>query len=219
MKMVGKFWLPDNDTYFSKFFENGEDGFQLDRLEAALKHVTVFGTAVDAGAHIGTWTLGMLRGGFEKVIAIEPAMDVYECLLANTKQYRSENRVTTLRAAVGATAGDCFVMDDAKRPGNTGSRYTKRAPNGNTPVFPLDVLRLSNVGLIKLDVEGSELGALRGARNTLLLERPVVIMEAKANIPKMKGTDPDAAIKYLVGLGAKHVAAIKHDHIFSFNAT
>lgn len=44
---------------------------------------------------------------------------------------------------------------------------------------PVDSLDLPTVGVVKIDVEGHELAALRGARGLLVRDRPVVIVESE----------------------------------------
>jgi hypothetical protein len=44
-------------------------------------------------------------------------------------------------------------------------------------VIPLDHLRLEDVGLIKIDVEGAELGVLEGAGETISRCRPLMMIE------------------------------------------
>jgi Methyltransferase FkbM domain len=47
------------------------------------------------------------------------------------------------------------------------------------PVKRLDDLRLGDVGLVKIDVEGHELAVLRGATDTLARNRAAVMVEAE----------------------------------------
>lgn len=49
----------------------------------------------------------------------------------------------------------------------------------DVPVKRLDDLRLEDVGLVKIDVEGHELAVLRGAVDTLRRNRPAVVVEAE----------------------------------------
>jgi hypothetical protein len=49
----------------------------------------------------------------------------------------------------------------------------------DVPVKRLDDLRLDDVGLIKIDVEGHELAVLRGAADTIARNRPALLLEAE----------------------------------------
>lgn len=54
----------------------------------------------------------------------------------------------------------------------------------------LDNLELEHVGLVKIDVQGAELMALRGAADTLRRWKPVVLIEKKP----LKGKDAEASM-------------------------
>ena len=71
-----KFYFPSDDTHFSGA------AYQQAHRNNSLRHVTNFGTALDVGAHVGTWAvdLGLY---FDKVICFEPIAEHRECLLKN----------------------------------------------------------------------------------------------------------------------------------------
>jgi len=212
MKKVGGYWLPDEDRYFKQFFMKG-DGFQIERLQEAMKHVKHFRTAIDGGAHVGSWTRYM-AGRFEKVYAFEPARETFFCLERNTEHLRN---VQLEKAALGADYGMVAMTIDPKQwaRGNTGSYYAE-LNKGDTPLIPLDSLGLYDVDLLKLDVEGAELLALEGARKTIEKCKPVVIMEIKAGYGARFGADDKAPLAFLQSMGARLVARIKADHILTF---
>jgi hypothetical protein len=55
------------------------------------------------------------------------------------------------------------------------------------PVITLDSLQLTNVSMIKIDVDGLEDNVLGGARNTIVSNRPVILIEIQG------GSDIDTA--------------------------
>jgi FkbM family methyltransferase len=217
MKKVGDYWLPDADSYFEPIFKRGE-GFQLDRLDTALSFVPPerFGVAVDGGAHVGSWTR-VLAGCFERVIAFEPAIDTYECLVKNTEAYPN---VFTYNEALGDADKLVTVMDDVTRAGNTGSRFVQPCASVSSvrtsAMTSLDALKLDRLDFLKLDVEGAELLALQGARLTLLEYRPVVLVESKKGMAERFGNVTGDCLRYLTALGATQVATIKSDYIYTF---
>lgn len=197
--------IPKVDTYFALELARDPRGFQIDHLELALKQCSRRRLAVDGGAHIGTWTCA-LADQFLEVMAFEPAADTYACLVENTG---GKANVLQFRHALGAEKGRATVVDDPTRQGNTGSRYLR--PGGDVTVVPLDDYGLHNLDFLKLDVEGSELAALRGATETIQRCRPVVMIEVKK---LRRGHDPLAAVQYLVGLGYREVARAKNDRVY-----
>lgn len=208
MKMFNGFWLPDSDNYFAPFLENS-DGFQLDHLEKALEYVTNFSGAIDGGAHIGTWTLAMAEK-FSAVFAFEPAIDTFECLEANVLGKRNVN---IINSALGEYDGMVSIIDDVKRLGNTGSRYIQ--PGYDVLMTQIDSLKLVDLGMLKLDVEGYEYFALKGAENSIMKYKPVVVIEEKKFGPRF-GIPVGKASEFLIGLGMHEVACIGKDHIFIF---
>lgn len=208
MKRSNGFWLPSSDNYFAPFLENSE-GFQLDHLEKALEYVTDFSGAIDGGAHIGTWTLAMAKR-FASVLAFEPAPDTFECLEANVLGKRNIN---IINSALGEYDGMTSIIDDVKRLGNTGSRYIQ--PGNDVPMVRIDSMNLDGLGFLKLDVEGYEYFALKGAEDSIMKYHPVVVIEEKKFGPRF-GTPVGKASEFLIGLGMHEVACIGKDYIFIF---
>jgi FkbM family methyltransferase len=67
------------------------------------------------------------------------------------------------------------TVEDKLRPG-----YYEKNEVSYVPVFAFDQLSidsLNNVSLVKIDVEGAELGVLKGMSNLMMTQRPVVICE------------------------------------------
>ena len=200
--------LPAADTYFAPRLT--DEGFEIEKLKAALKHVKQFRCAVDGGAHIGTWTRELARH-FVRVIAFEPAFDSYTCLIANCGKLAN---VDFPCAALGDTYGRGAMRDDATRPGNTGARYL--GPGEEVGIVPLDEFELRDLDFLKLDLEGYELHALIGAAHTLRSCRPVVLIEEKY-FGGRYGVKEGAALRLLESWGAREVERLKNDRVYSWN--
>lgn len=131
-------------------------------------------TLVDAGAHHGAVTrkLAALNAA-ACVIAIEPDADnraILEPALADLA-----HRVTVLPLALGDAAGE--------RPFHAGLGYASQLSatgQGMAPVVTLDSLGLAP-DFVKLHLEGAELAALAGARETLIRHRPVLAVTVYHN--------------------------------------
>jgi hypothetical protein len=77
--------------------------------------------------------------------------------------------------------------------------------------------KLSRVDLMKLDIEGSELKALNGAKSTIKKFRPVIILGVNDNSLKASGTDRDAIQYLLFGMKYK-IYKISETPEFAFEA-
>jgi len=137
----------------------------------------------DVGANIGTYTVPLARlvGPAGRVVSFEPNRSTCACLRQNVRQNTLAN-VTVLRAAVGEHAGHANLvvtetnfgevhLAPANRPAGTGG--------ARVVVTTLDAelarLGLPRVDFIKIDVEGYELAALRGAKHTLTANPDIVV--------------------------------------------
>ena len=222
MKQAGKFWVPDHETVQIEQLTNG--GWQMDHLEAALAHVKTRRVAVDGGAHVGSWTFAMLERGFQIVQAFEPAPDTFECLLENTKEWRIahmtdvDNRFVGLhKCALGEEPNKMGMKDDTKYDGgNTGGRYLKGG--GNINVRPLDIYKWLDIDFIKLDLEGYEPYAIRGARETILRCKPVVMIEDKHRMAHRYNFVPGFAGTLLEEMGMLELGSVGNNRIFGWTA-
>lgn len=201
--------LPPSDTYFAKVMK--EEGFEIDHLELALTFCTHFRTAVDGGAHVGTWS-AYLATRFKSVYAFEPALDTFQCLLANTGRY---SNVIQIPAALGARSGHCQVIEDPTRVGNTGSRQVTESESlhGTVLLQDLDSYTLMELDFLKLDVEGYELLALKGAARTIERCKPTIMVECKHFEPPRHG-GPTATVQFLLDLDYHYAGGIRNDKVF-----
>lgn len=207
--------FPDGDVFMAS--EVSPQGtYQLANLEAALAHVTEFGCAVDGGAHVGLWTRIMAQR-FARVVAVEPADDTFECLQANVWGAGLAN-VNCVQAALGAKAGLVSMAIDAqnKARGNTGARHVRAG--GKIPVVTIDSLALEQVGFIKLDIEGSEPDALRGAKDTIKRCHPVILFEDKKLWHRYYGQPKEACTTVLLSLGYQFTQFVSSDAIWTWRA-
>lgn len=210
MKLEKGWHFPDADVFMVN--ELKDDGtYQASHLHAALAYVTDLSCAIDGGAHIGTWSK-IMSGRFQRVIAVEPSPDTFEALSANMQRFGCLN-VEPRNLALGAAAGAVSMHIDARaeQMQNTGARYVK--PGGSIPMEAIDAWELPSLGLLKLDVEGSEVAALTGARVTLLRCQPIVVFENK-NLWSRYGIARDAPQHFLRSVGYRELSAVSRDAIW-----
>jgi hypothetical protein len=88
---------------------------------------------------------------------------------------------------------------------------------GEIPMRRLDDFDLVDVDFIKVDVEGGELGVLKGSERTLKRWHPVCIIEQKPGHAQRFGLGERDAIPYMQSLGAKLRGELSGDFIFSWD--
>ena len=130
---------------------------------------------IDCGAYDGDtlrWLLDATGGVFHSVIAFEPdpqALSHLEQVLAGLEQGISD-RVRVLQAAVSSESGSVRFEGG----GTPGSRLSAAGDLVVPAVSLDDALADVTPSFIKMDIEGAELAALRGARATIRRARPIL---------------------------------------------
>jgi FkbM family methyltransferase len=211
MKQAKGFSVPDSDTYFSQ--NMSERGFQIEHLDLALKYVKNNRTALDIGAHIGTWSVNM-ADYFGTVHAFEPDKYNFECLEKNC--FGCSN-IVTYNLASGEKLDKTYIKYDLKRVGNSGSHYlSKDKTEQSIDMVTVDYFDFDDVDFIKIDVEGYEYFSLLGAEKTIKRCKPVIMIEEK-RFGSRFGLKDKAASELLLKWGAKLKDSIGKDHIFTFD--
>jgi FkbM family methyltransferase len=137
-------------------------------------------SVVEAGANIGAHTivLARLAGESGSVHAIEPQRIVFQTLCGNVA-LNSLGNVHCHHAAVGDQVGTIIVPTfDFDRPNNFGGLTLGYHQAGErVPQITIDSLQLPRCNFIKIDIEGMELAAIRGASETIRKFRPILYIE------------------------------------------
>ena len=151
-------------------FDTEEDYF-VDRSLAPLADFTF----VDCGAYVGDSVMAMKRKfgkHLKQVIAFEPFPVSYRQLILNLSapEYGSV-RCVTMNCAVGSKSSKAFMVTNLDPAANA-----VKEEGGGVPieVCTIDSFDFDMLGdaVLKLDVEGSELEALKGAKQFIKEHRP-----------------------------------------------
>jgi FkbM family methyltransferase len=169
--------------------------YQKNKLDAALKFVKNFTTAVDAGANYGIMSYN-LNSRFSKIHAFEVDTPVRDCLKKNVEKFQLDNVVVC----------DCGLSDKEELVSlnylkNTFGTHINKQVSGTHSCRTLDSFELKDVGFIKLDCEGYEPYILRGAEQTIKKYRPVILMEEKNYSKKYYGEEGNLAVEILLAWG------------------
>jgi FkbM family methyltransferase len=133
-----------------------------------------------------------------KIYAFEPSAFSIEVLKTTLAWHGIAGQVTPIRAAVADKPGELLLVTPRKITGRMGRAYAfvaEQPPEGKlrpdledtgrelqpTPVITIDGFcadhRIGKVDFIRMDIEGAELMALKGAEGVLDRDRPHVLIE------------------------------------------
>ena len=209
MKQVYNYWMPDSDNHFERLIkkrisQGGPPEYQDLIREAAYEHITDYNLCVDVGANVGLFTVP-LSTKFKNIIAFEPVDQVYECLEKNTENLNVDLRKYALGNANSTI--DIEIVND-----NTGQSYVKDETmgKGTIQIKRMDDLDLPKFGLLKLDCERYELEILKGAIETILKYKPIIIVEQHPDTEFCAGA-------FLKSHGAVQLARVKKDYVFGWS--
>lgn len=169
-----RFYLDDIDDGIKYYLRRGE---RWEPVVAAYlgRYVRKSTNVLDVGAHVGTHTIWMdrLLDGTGTVYAFEPQKKLFVELVVNLYANEAKN-VRAMRYALGSREG--VIEMNEPPPGNEGA--TRIGSGGDRAALTtIDSLALTNVSLVKIDVEGFEEHVLLGARETIDKSRPVILLE------------------------------------------
>ena len=138
---------------------------------------------LDIGANIGYYTLLEARavGSSGQIVAIEPHPDNL-FLLRHNLHLNGYSHVKVIQAAISDSRGTVRLFVSQKSNWHT---ICETRPNGTNRAIEVQAITVDDVSqstactfdLLRMDLEGGELKALRGARNTLASARPKIVME------------------------------------------
>ncbi len=125
---------------------------------------------IDVGGHLGTFALFALGRGAERVVVIEPEPGNLDCLKRTFEREIRRGSVALVEAAAWREAGELrFQGNDLLGRIDDQGAVTVRAVTIDQTVT---ALALDRVDFIKMDIEGAEVDALLGSRETLAKHGP-----------------------------------------------
>jgi FkbM family methyltransferase len=160
-------------------------------------------TVVDVGAHVGLHTLM-----FSQRVGVEGSVFAVEASPANAGLLRKHldwNDCRNVRL-VEAAIGDCenevaftFRQDPADPGGFANSlAYDIGGETATMRMTTIDTLCAgSNPDLIKIDIEGAEFLALKGAHETLMRSAPILVVAIHPDAMRALGTNPAELVALL----------------------
>src|SRR6201994_401977 len=173
-------------------FDPGEVKIALELLALRRKHHGDGVIAIDCGANIGVHTIEWAKAmtGWGSVLSIEAQERIFYALAGNIAINNCFNALA-INAAVSSESGIMQIpspnylvpssfgsLELRKRDGNEFIGQTIDYTNlVNVRKLALDEYDLPRVDLIKIDVEGMEMEALQGAKETIERSHPIMLIE------------------------------------------
>lgn len=171
----GQFWAPKGSKYILPFNFAEQDIAIYGTGSQAIRKGDV---VLDCGANVGTFARFALDAGAAKVVAIEPAPDNIECLRRNFPKEIADGRLVIYPKGVWDKDDILeFLVDPENQAADSFVIHRKGATaTVKLPLTTIDKmaaeLALTKVDFIKMDIEGAEVKALYGAKETIAKNHP-----------------------------------------------
>lgn len=154
--------------------------YEFRALQRIRRYIGPATVVLDAGANIGNHTIFFAKiCRAKEVLAFEVMRETFSLLERNVQLNELEN-VRLFNAGLGARSGRATLSHFGQ--GNIGGASIEPAgETGAYELIPIDSIGLRELHFMKIDVEGSFLDVLEGARNTIRRFRPLIWLELRAN--------------------------------------
>jgi FkbM family methyltransferase len=168
---------------------------------------------IDVGASVGLYTVALSRavGPNGRIFAFEPC-PASHALLARVLRVRRMSNVRLERVAIADTSGRIRLMTPSDARGAKQPPCTHVISGEDHESQILDVTSMSiddyclkngiqNVRVVKVDIEGYELFALRGAKELIGRARPVLLVEIERRHTTRYGYQPEYIWEEILSYG------------------
>lgn len=196
--------IPLYDGYWAKLL-NRHYRYEPEITTMLSRLLTPASYFIDCGANIGYWSM-VSRNRARRVVAVEASPDTYARLQANVELNSAD--IDLVSAALWSEDGQLLTMTrhHLQHAGSTVSNGRGRAGAGGWDTIEVPSLTLGTIldrycpdqtapVVVKLDVEGAEIPAVEGSKDTLRRRGAVLIYEDHGDDPECKVT------RHLLGLG------------------
>jgi FkbM family methyltransferase len=167
-------------------------GFERSELAFIQRTIQPGQIVLDLGTNIGFFTMHMaaLVGPSGKVYGFEPLSRNADLAERSVVENDFASRVTLNRVAVGDVPGKAHLLFEVKTLQSGGSYLVEEKTTTllghdvqEVDIVPLDQYKLQRpVAFIKMDIEGAEPLACRGAENILHQDRPIILAELNPDL-------------------------------------
>tara|TARA_Y100001963_G_scaffold61082_1_gene85279 strand:- start:742 stop:1377 length:636 start_codon:yes stop_codon:yes gene_type:complete len=209
MKYVKGWYLPDLDTHFENYIEDG--GYQTIHRETILRYIKMkkpkLRCCIDIGSHIGFWSKDFTKV-FNHTYAFDPIPQVRECYVKNI----TNPNYTLYPYALGREESKKMFLYS---PSETGNTHASDKGNLEVTIKTLDSFALDNIDYIKIDAEGYEIEALIGAKKLIEKCKPFIHIEAKKKVMVKQNITMKDIEDYFESINYEQVLTIKSELLYA----
>lgn len=175
------------------------------------------GDVVHAGTFFGDFlpALSSALAHGAKIWAFEPNYENYWCAI-NTIRSNNLQNIELLNAGLGEGASEANLFIRTREGENLGGASTITQNNDQDLTVSVRLVSIDqfiplsrNISIIQLDVEGYEKQALSGALQTILRNKPLIIMEDNNGITNTAWFE-----QHILSLGYTPLGKVHNNHIF-----
>ncbi len=226
-------YLPYRQTDFiQKIIANTGKPYEIEMLEDMLQRTKENDLILDIGTNIGNHAICLAANG-RKVCGFEANPKMFELAQVNVALNQLQNRVQI--HCCGISDKEERAAFDAEIPSNFGAMRLQQIQDGGIICHRLDDFNFNEpIAMIKIDIEGMEDKALRGAKNLIDKNRPILYLEAQKfeefkridrilfqmryvhwdlfggalthlYLPREQVSDEDLHVKVLASIAAEHI--------------
>jgi FkbM family methyltransferase len=166
---------------YARYYENN---YESETFKFFEKNIRPDQTILDIGAHIGLYSVFFSKkvGNAGKVICFEPTPGTFS-ILKQTAELNALTNCILVNAAVAEKSGilkfNLTSEDGEGSNANSLVRTERSVSSTDVKVYSIDDYRREQkikIDILKIDVEGYELNALKGAKETFQNDKPTGIL-------------------------------------------
>ncbi|MCW6037903.1 FkbM family methyltransferase [Spirulina subsalsa FACHB-351] len=205
---------PSNDQIAVKICQG--ELFEPEIIDIAKQYIQPGSIAIDVGSNLGQMSLvfSALVGKEGKVYSIEADDYLHHILKVNTQLNQAKNIITLCKAAWESDDCDlCFPIQDFAEYhcyGAYGLNPKLTSSSRMVKTMTIDSLKIDKpVSFMKVDVQGADLFALRGAVETIKRYRFPIIFEYEEEFQEKFNTSFQDYVDYVASINYKFLRTVK----------
>jgi len=208
-EFMGQFELSPKSDLFRRIAIEGT--YEPKLVQVLLNYLERDGDFIDVGANVGFFSVLAAQKINGRVLAIEPTPAALARLKTNIGINDLSERIIVYEGAASDDEGEISinVISGKEEYSSLGSLIHPSIQGSDFEQINVKKQRIDNLvdqfnlrpKFIKVDVEGAESLAFKGALNTLMKHRPIVLSELSNSLLQNFGTSSSQIVKMFEGLG------------------